>query len=96
VVSAPGNEIATSNFGHSRVRVPEWLHIGAHPHAFPIAGRLRRHYESPAIQHIRGRPGSETGLIAIQKVVGSNPISRFDGSPAPAGLSASGAEPEVR
>jgi hypothetical protein len=57
--------------------VPEWPHIGAHPHAFPIRGRLRRHYEIPANEYIRRQSELEAGLIAMQKVVGSNPISRF-------------------
>lgn len=41
-------------------------------------GRLPRCYEIPASGYIRGARVSETGLIAMQKVVGSNPISRFE------------------
>jgi hypothetical protein len=72
-----GNETATSNFGHSSARVPEWLHIGAYPHAFAHCSHLGLRYETPATEHIRCRSGLEVGLIAMQKVVGSNPISRF-------------------
>jgi hypothetical protein len=61
-------------FGHSRSRVPEWLHIGAYPHGIPYRGRLRRRYETPANRGIRCRAGSEIGPIAMQKVVGSNPL----------------------
>jgi hypothetical protein len=38
--------------------------------------------KTPASRHIHGAQLSETGLIAMQKVVGSNPISRFDRNPA--------------
>jgi len=38
---------------------------------------LRRHYEIPASCHIRSAWFTETGVVAMQKVVGSNPISRF-------------------
>ena len=40
---------------------------------------LRPHCETPANKPIRYRMGWEMGLIAMQKVVGSNPISRFYG-----------------
>jgi hypothetical protein len=40
-------------------------------------GRLPRRYGIPASGHNRRSPASEMGLIAMQKVVGSNPISRF-------------------
>jgi hypothetical protein len=43
-------------------------------------GRLPRRYETPASCYIRGARLSETGVIAMQKVVGSNPISRFFGN----------------
>src|SRR5213083_3119786 len=75
------NRTALSDFGHSCAGVPDWLHIGAYPHAFPNCSRLPRCYEIPANAHIRYQPGSEMGLIAMQKVVGSNPISRFFENP---------------
>jgi hypothetical protein len=90
------NETATSNFGHSRARVPEWLHIGAYPHAFLIAGRLQRRYETPVTGHIRHRPESAMGLIAMQKVVGSNPISRFFANALHVGGFGSAWEPETK
>jgi hypothetical protein len=46
-----------------------------------IAGRLPRWYEAPASGHIHCPLVSETGVIAMQKVVGSNPISRFFANP---------------
>ena len=44
-------------------------------------GRLPNPYEIPANRCIPFPPASVTGLIAMQKVVGSNPISRFSGMP---------------
>lgn len=81
VVVAPGNQTASSNFGHSSARVPEWLHIGAYPHAFPDRARLRRRCEIPANKPIHYQLGSEIRLIAMQKVEGSNPFSRFSRIP---------------
>jgi hypothetical protein len=72
-----GNETATSDFGHSCARVPEWLHIGPYPHAFPNAVVCGARYKIPANNHIRCRSGLEGSLIAMQKVEGSNPFSRF-------------------
>ena len=43
----------------------------------PDRGRLRHRYKIPAIEDIHCRPRSKTGLIAMQKVEGSNPFSRF-------------------
>jgi hypothetical protein len=43
--------------------------------------RLPRRYKIPASRHIHCSPFSETGLIAMQKVVGSNPISRSHEKP---------------
>jgi hypothetical protein len=40
-------------------------------------GRPPRRYETPASRHLCRWPVSKMGLIAMQKVVGSNPISRF-------------------
>jgi hypothetical protein len=40
-----------------------------------------RRCETPASCHFRDAQISETGLIAMQKVVGSNPISRFTSIP---------------
>jgi hypothetical protein len=48
--------------------------ISAH---IPDLGRLQRRYEAPANEHIRCRSGLEIGLIAMQKVDGSNPFSRL-------------------
>jgi hypothetical protein len=62
--------------------VPEWLHIGAYPHTFSDSRPLRRRYEIPANEHIRCWPEPKMGLIAMQKVEGSNPFSRFHECPA--------------
>jgi len=63
--------------GHFSPEVPECPHIGAYPSALsrrhrfpPIAKALQNSGRSR-----RGHP--EDGFIAMQKVVGSNPISRF-------------------
>jgi hypothetical protein len=40
-------------------------------------GPLKRLYEIPANKHIGRRSAVEVGLIAMQKVEGSNPFSRF-------------------
>jgi hypothetical protein len=66
--------------------VPEWLHIGAYPHAFANCSYLGLRYETPATEGIRCWPEPKTGLIALQKVVGSNPISRFTRKPRSGGL----------
>jgi hypothetical protein len=47
----------------------------------PDRGRLPRRYKTPARDHVRFALASETGVIAMQKVVGSNPISRFQEKP---------------
>jgi hypothetical protein len=47
----------------------------------PDRGCLQRRYEIPANRHIRCRSGLEVGLIAMQKVEGSNPFSRFASNP---------------
>lgn len=62
--------------------MPEWLHIGAYPHVSPISRLSTCRYERPANEHIGRQLASEAGLIAMQKVVGSNPISRFRECPA--------------
>jgi hypothetical protein len=43
----------------------------------PDRGRPSRHYETPASRYIRGARLSQTFLIAMQKVEGSNPLRRF-------------------
>jgi hypothetical protein len=47
----------------------------------PDLGRLQRRHEAPANEHIRLLIGVEVGLIAMQKVEGSNPFSRFASNP---------------
>jgi hypothetical protein len=75
------NQTATSDFGHSRARVPETPRIAAYPHVSEI-GAFRRASAKPLqSRHIRGARRLEPGLIAMQKVVGSNPISRFASNP---------------
>jgi hypothetical protein len=49
-------------------------------------------HETPASGHIRVPRLSKTGLIAMQKVVGSNPTSRFEVNPLHLGHSALGGE----
>jgi hypothetical protein len=76
-----GNQTAISDFGHFCAEVPKSLHIGAYPRVLLIEGGLPRCYESPASGDIRCPLVSETGVIAMQKVEGSNPISRFASIP---------------
>jgi hypothetical protein len=45
-------------------------------------GRWRQPREAPASRHLCHQPVSEMGLIAMQKVEGSNPFSRFTRDPA--------------
>jgi hypothetical protein len=91
-----GNETATSDLRHSCARVPEWLHIGAYPHVFPKGSHLRSHCETPATEAIRYWPKSKTGLIAMQKVEGSNPFSRFFGNALHVGGSVPVLKPETK
>jgi hypothetical protein len=57
--------------------VPEWVHINAYPYTFSDYSHLGRHCETPAIERINRWLASKPGLIAMQKVEGSNPFSRF-------------------
>jgi hypothetical protein len=82
------NQTATPDFGHSWARVPDWLHIGAYPHAFPDRGRLQYCYEAPANEPILCLSALEGDLIAMQKVEGSNPFSRLASNPLHLGHSA--------
>jgi len=60
-------------------------------------GRSYRLRETPASGHVRGTLVSEMGLIAMQKVEGSNPFSRFFAIPLHVGGSYSArAAPETR
>src|SRR3954454_14750276 len=60
-------------------------------------GRLQRLYEAPANEHIRYRSRLEPGLIAMQKVEGSNPISRSQEKPRSGGCRANpGRDPHSR
>jgi hypothetical protein len=47
----------------------------------PDLGRLQRRHEAPANENIRCRLGLEIGVVAMQKVEGSNPFSRFASNP---------------
>ena len=60
----------------------------------PDPSRLTSRYEIPASGHIHWPLVSEMGLIAMQKVVGSNPISRFFANPLHVGGSARAGNPE--
>jgi hypothetical protein len=71
------NQTATSDFGHFCAEVPKSLHIGAYPRVFLIGAFGGTITKSLQGCYIRGQRFSETGVIAMQKVVGSNPISRF-------------------
>ncbi len=91
--STPGtrdrpNRTTTPHLGHFCAEVPKSLHIAAYPRVLLIA----------AVCHAAAKPlqaavfqyplVSEMGLIAMQKVVGSNPISRFALNPLHLGHSA--------
>jgi hypothetical protein len=78
VGSVPGNETAPSSFGHFCGEVPKSLHIGAYPHA--LRGICSVSSIVKALQIAPIQPGSSpmTCLIAMQKVEGSNPFSRFE------------------
>jgi hypothetical protein len=65
--------------------------ISAHIPAISDRACRQPRCETPASCYIRGARFQVAPVIAMQKVVGSNPISRFNESPAPAGLSRSGA-----
>jgi hypothetical protein len=67
--------------------VPETPHIGAYPRALPDRDRLPRRDETPASDHILLPLVPKTGLIAMQKVEGSNPFSRFPTKPLQTGAS---------
>jgi hypothetical protein len=77
IAALGGNRTGPLAFGHFCAEVPKSLHIGAYPRVLLIADRLPRRNETPASGHIRWPPASKTGLIAMQKVEGSNPFSRF-------------------
>jgi hypothetical protein len=81
MIAAKSNETTPSRFGHFRAEVPKSLHIGAYPRRIADRGRLPRRCEAPASGHIYCPLVSEMGLIAMQKVEGSNPFSRFFANP---------------
>lgn len=84
---AGGNQTTISDFGHSCARVPETPHIAAYPRVWLAGAVPPRHQKIPADRYIRSARLLETGLIAMQKVVGSNPISRLQRSRPSAGIS---------
>jgi len=45
-----------------------------------------RYYEIPASRHIQRARTTETGVVAMQKVEGSNPFSRFNAIPLQIGI----------
>jgi hypothetical protein len=57
--------------------VPETPHISAYLHIFTLDVRSSINHKIPANSLIDGHSSLVTSLIAMQKVVGSNPISRF-------------------
>ena len=73
-----GPGTALHDFGHFLPGVPETPHIGAHPRALATAGAGWVVCNSPANWLVPARKSPEAGVIAMQKVVGSNPISRFE------------------
>jgi hypothetical protein len=68
--------------------VPETLHIGAYPRIFTPDMRNPANSKALQITLIKGFGLLETSLIAMQKVVGSNSISRFASNPLHLGRSA--------
>jgi hypothetical protein len=60
----------------------------------PDFGRPQCRHEAPANEHIRCRSGLEVDLIAMQKVEGSNPFSRFFANPLQVGRLAAAENPE--
>jgi hypothetical protein len=86
------NQTAIFNFGHFCAEVPKSLHIGSYPGRIRDWGLQARYYESPASCDIRAAPLPQIGLIAMQKVEGSNPFSRFASNPLQVGHSALAAE----
>jgi hypothetical protein len=89
------NQTVTSDFGHFCAEVPKSLHIGAYPRVFADRSRLPRRYKTPASSRIRCPLVSEMGLIAMQKVEGSNPFSRLRKTPSSAGFSAFWVRPAI-
>jgi len=57
--------------------VPEWLHIGAYRHSFPITAFYNTDTKSLQMTIFFAGLVSEMGLIAMQKVESSNLFSRF-------------------
>jgi hypothetical protein len=82
-----GDQTATSSFGHFCAEVPKSLRIGAYPRISLIDASCGTYYETPASCDIRGGRLSEIGVIAMQKVEGSSPFSRFASNPLQTGHS---------
>jgi hypothetical protein len=57
--------------------VPETLHIGTYPHIIMWEVRDLLNHKSPAKEGDSGQDLFGALLIAMQKVEGSNPFSRF-------------------
>jgi hypothetical protein len=71
------NQTGLLDFGHSWRGVPETLHIGTYPHIFMWEVRDLLNIKALQKRVIEAKTCSAPLLIAMQKVVGSNPISRF-------------------
>jgi hypothetical protein len=70
--------------------VPETTHIAAYPHESAIPSGSTTSIDSPANRHILREVSNPYQLIAMQKVEGSNPFSRFPKSRSRAGFRRSG------
>jgi hypothetical protein len=70
-------ETVSLGFGHFWPEVPETLHIGAHPCIFMWNWRHSVDHKRPANKPIESDLLTDELLIAMQKVEGSNPFSRF-------------------
>jgi hypothetical protein len=68
---------ALVDFGHFWPEVPETLHISAHPRISTAASASCAIRKSPANWQVPIRESSKVRVVAMQKVEGSNPFSRF-------------------
>ena len=93
-----GTGTTSASLGHFWREVPDSLHIRACPFLFAVRGAFAWSCKAAANgqnQKIRGRGSLVTLAIAMQKVVGSNPISRFFGNALRVGGSASTGESRI-
>jgi hypothetical protein len=78
--------------GTECISVPESNRILGNPTESASKLRFERAEQNRAMPPIPPLSRRSAQPLAMQKVEGSNPFSRFPGNPAPAGFSASGAE----